>query len=155
MNPFRNPSARAYQEIGLETGIAGASPHQLVLMLFDGTLSAIADARQHLRTSNVPAKGAAISRAIRIISEGLAVSLDMEGGGPIAQQLRDLYDYMVRRLVEANLKNSEQMLAEVSALLTELRAAWCQIGERPAPQSAGAGAPVPQQERRAVSYGAA
>ena len=155
MNPFRNPSARAYQEIGIETGIAGASPHQLVLMLFDGTLSAIADARQHMRSGNVPAKGAAVSRAIRIISEGLSVSLDIERGGPIAQQLRDLYDYMVRRLVEANLNNREEFLAEVTALLTELRAAWCQIGERPAQQSAPAGAPLPQRDRRAVSYGAA
>ncbi len=154
MNPFHVASARTYQQIGLETGVDSASPHRLVLMLFDGALSALADARQHMSAGNASAKGAAVSQAISIIGEGLRVSLDMERGGAIAAQLRDLYDYMTRRLVEANLNNSQEMLSEVSSLLCELRAAWVQIGVRAAPAPA-VGAPPPQQERRAVSYGAA
>lgn len=154
MNPFHVASARTYQQIGLETGVDSANPHRLVLMLFDGALSALADARQHMSAGNVSAKGAAISRAISIIGEGLRVSLDMERGGAIAAQLRDLYDYMTGRLVEANANNSQEMLAEVSSLLSELRAAWVQIGVRATPAPA-VGAPPPQQERRAVSYGAA
>jgi flagellar protein FliS len=156
MNPFRTATARAYQEIGLETGVAGASPHQLVLMLLDGALDAIAHARGHMQTGNVPAKGAAISRAIRIISDGLRVSLDLERGGAIAVQLRDLYEYMARRLLEANLKNRQDLLSEVTSLLGEIRTAWVQIGSRPAPAAfAAIGTPAPQHERRAVSYGAA
>lgn len=156
MNPFRTATASAYREVGLETGIGSASPHQLVQLLFDGALSAIADARSHLRAGNVPAKCAAISRALRIIGEGLYVSLDLEHGGAIAIQLRDLYDYMMRRLVEANAGNSQEMLAEVSSLLSEIRVAWMQIGERPAaaPKPFTA-VPVQRQDRRAVSYGAA
>ena len=156
MNPFHTAPTRAYQAIGLETGVASATPHQLVLMLFDGALSAIVDARSHISARNVPAKGAAISRAIQIIGEGLRNSLDMERGGQIAVQLRDLYDYMMRRLVEANLKNSQELLAEVTSLLCEIRAAWMQISERPAAASTRiAPVPVPRQDRRAVSYGAA
>ncbi len=154
MNPFHVASARTYQQIGLETGVDSASPHRLVLMLFDGALSAIADARKHMGAGNVGAKGSAISRAISIIGEGLRVSLDMERGGAIAVQLSDLYDYMTRRLVEANVSNSQEMLSEVSSLLSELQAAWVQIGVRSAPATAAA-PPPPQQERRAVSYGAA
>jgi len=154
MNPFHVASARTYRQIGLETGIDSASPHRLVLMLFDGALSAIADARKHMGAGNVSAKGVAISQAISIIGEGLRVSLDMERGGAIAAQLGDLYDYMTRRLVEANANNSQEMLAEVSSLLGELQAAWVQIGVRSAPAPAVT-PPPPQQERRAVSYGAA
>jgi flagellar protein FliS len=154
MNPFQTAPARAYQEIGLETGVGSASPHQLVLMLLDGALDSIADARRHMQAGNIPARGAAISKAIRIISDGLRVSLDRERGGAIALQLHELYEYMVRRLLEANLKNRQEMLTEVSGLLSEIRSAWVQIGARTAPTMAGA-APAPRQDRRAVSYGMA
>jgi len=156
MNPFRTATVNAYREVGLDTGIADAGPHQVVLMLFDGALAAIVEARSYISARNIPAKIAAISRAIRIINEGLRSALDMERGGQIAVQLRDLYDYMMGRLVEANLKNSQAALAEVTALLCEIRAAWVQIGEPPAAAPASlAVAPVPRQDRRAVSYGAA
>lgn len=156
MNPFRPASARAYQDIGLETGIGSATPHQLILMLFDGALSAIADARHHMKARNISAKGLSISRAIRIVGEGLSASLDMEKGGTLASQLRDLYGYMAKRLVEANLHSREDMLAEVQALLSELRAAWVQISPRSGQQAerAPAAMPMPQRDRRAVSYGA-
>lgn len=154
MNPFHVASVRAYQQVDLETGVDSASPHRLVLMLFDGALSAISDARQHMSAGNVGEKCAAITRGISIIEDGLRLSLDMERGGAIAAQLRDLYDYMTRRLVEANAANSQEMLAELASLLSELRAAWVQIGTRTAPAPV-ASAPAPHPERRAISYGAA
>jgi flagellar protein FliS len=154
MNPFRTSTVRAYQDVGLETSIAAASPHQLVMMLFDGALSELSFAREHMISRNVPAKGQAISRAIRIIGEGLRGSLDMERGGAIAVQLGALYDYMTRRLVEANLKNNPATLAEVTSLLCEIRSAWAQIGVR-GPAAPAASPPGPHDDRRAVSYGAA
>jgi flagellar protein FliS len=154
MNPFRTPSALAYRDVGLVTSVDGASPHRLIMMLLDGAVAAVADARQHIRTRNMSAKCASISRAIAIIGDGLRMSLDMERGGSIAVQLQSLYDYMMRRLVEANATNSQDLLAEVSSLLCEIRAAWAQIGERPA-AAAVATLPASPQERRAVSYGAA
>jgi len=154
MNPFRTTAARAYQDIGLETGIGSASPHQLISMLFDGALSAIGEARQHMRAGHIAAKGAAVSRAIHIIGEGLWASLDTGRGGTLAAQMGSLYAYMSKRLVDANLQNREDMLAEVHALLGELRSAWVQIGARPEQQAAPVSVPVPQRDRRAVSYGA-
>ena len=149
MSPFHVASVRAYQQVGLETGIDSASPHRLVLMLFDGALSAISDARKHMSAGIITEKGSAISRAIAIIEDGLRLSLDMERGGAIALQLRDLYEYLTRRLVEANAANSQDMLMEISSLLSELRSAWVQIGTRTAPApAANAPAPAPQPERR-------
>jgi len=155
MNPFRSASARAsYRDIGIDTTVASASPHQLVLLLFDGAIDAIADARMRMDMGDIPGKGKAIGRASRIIGEGLLPALDMERGGAIALQLCDLYEYMIRRLLEANLKNRQDLLSEVSALLGEIRSAWVQIGERTPPTMASA-APAPRQDRRAVSYGMA
>lgn len=122
-------AARAYASVGLETGVIVANPHRLVLMLFDGALCAVADARAHLDERRIADKGEAISRAISIINDGLAASLDLEQGGKIAVQLCDLYDYMCRRLLQAGLHNDGGMLAEVAQLLGELRASWAAIGD--------------------------
>lgn len=119
-------AARAYTQIGVETGVAGASPHSLILMLYDGAKQAITEAGVHLAAGRVAEKGRAMSRAIAIIDEGLKGCLD-PGGGDIAAQLSQLYDYMCRRLLLASLKNERAGLDEVSQLLDELRAAWAKI----------------------------
>lgn len=155
MNPFRPGPARAsYRDVGIETTVAQASPHQLVLLLFDGAVDAIADARMRMDKGDIPGKGKAIGRASRIIGEGLLPALDMERGGAIAVNLRGLYEYMMKRLLEANLHNRPELLGEVMSLLNELRGAWAQIGQRNAPVPATS-MPAPRPERRAVSYGAA
>ena len=79
---------------------------------------------------NIEAKGLAVSKAIDIITNGLKVSLDQEAGGELAQNLADLYDYAVRRLVQGNLKNQVAAFDEVTALLNEIRGAWVEIGNR-------------------------
>lgn len=119
-------AAKAYTQIGVETGVAGASPHGLILMLYDGARQAIADARGHLDAGRVADKGRSMSRAISIIDEGLKGCLD-PAGGDIAAQLSQLYDYMCRRLLLASLKNDRAGLDEVSKLLEELRGAWARI----------------------------
>jgi flagellar protein FliS len=119
----------AYAEVGVETGVAAADPHKLILMLFDGTLAAIAGARVALGRGEIGAKGSAIGKAIAIIDGGLKASLDVEAGGELAQRLSTLYDYMLRQLLTANLRNDPALLDEVSRLLNELRGAWTQIGQ--------------------------
>ena len=88
-------AAQAYSQVGLETGVAAASPHRLILMLYDGALRAIADAASHLAAARIPEKGVAISKAIGIIDEGLKASLDRKQGGQITEHLYELYEYMV------------------------------------------------------------
>jgi len=120
-------SISAYANVGIESGVDGADPHTLVLMLYDGALLAIADARYHMAQKNIAAKGQSISKAIMIIESGLKISLDIKAGGELGVRLAALYDYMCDRLLRANLHNSTEILEEVSRLLSDLRGAWAQI----------------------------
>ncbi|MEW5880062.1 MAG: flagellar export chaperone FliS [Pseudomonadota bacterium] len=138
--------ARAYQRVGVDSGVAAADPHRLVLMLFDGALEAIKLAQAHIATGNVAGKGQALGKAVRIVEEGLKASLDKDAGGPLARQLAALYDYASLRLLQANLKNDHAALDEVSRLLADLRDAWAQIGAR---------APVAKSEAAANAAAAA
>ena len=125
----------AYAKVGLETGVSAASPHKLIVMLFDGALAAIATAGTQLAAGNVQEKGKAISKAIQIIDNGLRASLDRQAGGEIAANLDALYDYMSRRLFTANIENDQQALEEVRGLLADLRDTWNQIDGAVAPAS--------------------
>lgn len=122
--------ANAYARVGVQTGVMGANPHRLIVMLYQGARQAIAQARMHLQQGGVTAvaaRGEAISKAIRIIESGLQASLNVESGGEIGERLNALYSYMVRRLFEANVKQSEAMLVEVDRLLGTLEEAWIGI----------------------------
>lgn len=114
----------AYQQVGVETGISGASPHKLVAMLFDGYMDAIAEAKGGIRAGDIEMKGRAITRALRIIDEGLRSALNVEAGGQLAADLRDLYAYVSLRLTQANLRSDETMLDECQRLVEPLRSAW-------------------------------
>lgn len=136
--------ANAYAKVGVETGVAAASPHQLIVMLFDGALMAVSNAASQMKSGNIAGKGQSISKAISIIESGLRASLDKKAGGSIAGNLDALYEYMCHRLLQANLKNQPEMLDEVHGLLKDLKQAWESIGTapaEPAPQQATAVAP--------------
>lgn len=136
----------AYAKVGLETGVAAASPHKLIIMLYDGAMVALLSAINAMKSGNIATKGAAISKAITIIDNGLRASLDKSAGGEIAQNLDALYDYMSRRLLHANIKNDQAAVEEVHGLLGELREAWVAIGEKSsAPIPAAAPAPMLHQ----------
>jgi len=119
--------ASAYARVGVETGVMGANPHRLILMLYQGARKAIAQARLHLQQGNIGPRGEAISKAIRIIGSGLQASLNKDVGSEIPLRLDALYSYMIRRLVEANVNESETMLIEVDGLLATLEEAWMGI----------------------------
>ena len=126
----------AYKDTKLQTSIDDASPHQLVTMLLDGALQRIAEARGAIErieqaaagfsADEVAAKGEAIGKAIAIL-DSLRVTLDHEQGGELAGNLSGLYDYMTRRLLEANAATDVEMLAEVAGLVKEIKAAWSQV----------------------------
>ncbi|MBI5911050.1 MAG: flagellar export chaperone FliS [Betaproteobacteria bacterium] len=124
MNAFSSRAVNAYARIGAETGVVSASPHQLILMLYEGAIVAIASAQQHLRLNGIAARGEAISKAISIIDGGLKASLDLNVGGELAKNLSELYQYMGRRLVQANLRNDHAGFEEVRLLLLQLKGAW-------------------------------
>jgi flagellar protein FliS len=116
-----------YRQVGVETSVTNATPHQLVAMLYDGLLEAIAQARGSMAQRNAEAKGRAIGRAVRIVEEGLKGSLNTQDGGALATQLKNLYEYVSKRLTEANLRNDDAALAECVNLIQPLREAWTGI----------------------------
>jgi flagellar protein FliS len=123
--------ANAYAKIGIETGVIAASPHKLIVMLYEGAITAISNGMQQLEAGNIAGKGLSLSKAIAIIDNGLRASLDKKVGGEIALSLDSLYEYMINRLLHANLKNDVEGLSEVLTLLRDLKATWDAIAPIP------------------------
>jgi len=124
--------AGAYARVGVESQAMSASPHQLICMLFDGARTAIGMARHHMAGNDVVAKGHAISKAVSIVDNGLKASLDATAAGPAGAQLvgnlSALYDYIVQRLLLANLRDDASALDEADRLLENVASAWREIG---------------------------
>ncbi|MDX1914268.1 MAG: flagellar export chaperone FliS [Methylophilus sp.] len=116
--------ANVYAQMGLETGVVAASPNQLIIMLYDGAISASKSAVVHMKNKEIERKCEMISKAILIIESGLRSSLDKKAGGAIAESLDALYLYMTKRLTLANIRNQPEMIEEVVKLLSELKIAW-------------------------------
>ncbi|HKU36925.1 MAG TPA: flagellar export chaperone FliS [Polyangiales bacterium] len=137
-------ATQAYKNVGVNTAVEGATPHKLVLMLYDGLLRQLRLARAHMQKGDLGQKASCVSKAISIIDQGLRASLNDEKGGEIALRLRALYDYSERQLVHANARNDVAVIDEVIALFEPLRAAWHgiagEVGEPPASQAAPRGA---------------
>ncbi|MEO7032009.1 MAG: flagellar export chaperone FliS [Herbaspirillum sp.] len=134
--------ANAYAKVGMETGVTAASPHQLIVMLFDGALVAVANAQQKMKSGDISGKGLSISKAIAIIDGGLRASLNKSAGGQIAVNLDALYEYMGRKLLAANIENEPAMLDEVHGLLADLKGAWEAIGKKPVVSDAAVDLPA-------------
>lgn len=147
---MRKAALNAYGKQDLAAQVEAASPHRLIVMLFDGAIKACNLAKLHMRNGAIADKGMAITKAIAIIQEGLRLSLDKEVGGELAANLDALYDYMGRMLLQANLHNDEAKLDEVASLLSDLKESWEQI------DPAKAATPSPSADRAAPSsYGRA
>ena len=117
-------AANAYQRINVETSMHTIDQHQLVSLLYEGVLSSIAAARGALARGDVLTKCNSVSKAVRIIEEGLMTALDREAGGELAQNLEALYDYSLRRLILANARNDDAMLQEVARLIAPIAQGW-------------------------------
>lgn len=152
MNAMVSKMLNAYGQAQVGSGVAAASPHKLISMLYEGAMVAIANAIVHLERGDIAARGAAISKAIAIIDEGLKISIDLEAGGELAQNLKALYEYMSYRLLQANIQADRAALEEVDALLKELKSAWDAIGTLAVTNTP---APQPEPPRAAASYGKA
>ena len=122
---YTNPRAALaqYGQSSLQSEVAAASPHRLIQLLMEGALEKIAKSRGFLQRGEIAEKGRHIGWAVSII-DSLRASLDHDQGGELAGNLEALYDYMERRLVQANAQNSEEMLEEVADLLRDIKSAW-------------------------------
>jgi flagellar protein FliS len=129
LQPGKRPTVLGlYRNVGASSGVEGASPHKLVAMLYQAVAGEIAAARGALQRRDVAEKGRAIGHAVRIIEEGLLAPLDLDAGGAIATNLRDLYQYMVYRLTMGNHHSDDAALAECATLTRSLSDSWDAIG---------------------------
>ena len=120
-------AANAYQRINVETSMHTIDQHQLVSLLYEGVLNAVATARGAMARGDVLGKVNGISKAVRILEEGLSTALDKEDGGELAQNLGDLYDYCLHRLILANARNDDAMMLEVMRLIEPVALGWNEI----------------------------
>ena len=132
-----NRALNAYAQVDVQVAVDSASPVQIIILLYDGAINALAAAKGKMREMRLAEKGQLVSKAIGIV-EGLRSILDHDKGGEIARNLDNLYDYMKRRLVAANLKNEPEGLDEVAQLLGNLREAWVELDARERQATAGA-----------------
>lgn len=114
---------RQYQTVNTQAQVGDASPHRLIQMLMEGGMSRLAQARGAMQHGQVAIKGELISKAIGIIG-GLREGLDLHQGGEVAANLDRLYEYMVSRLIEANLNNDVALVDEVAGLLRNVKSGW-------------------------------
>jgi flagellar protein FliS len=124
-----NTAAEQYRAVGVRAEVEAATPHRLIQLLMERFLTKVSVARRHMENGNIPAKGEAISAAISIVN-GLQASLNHEPDAELSGNFDALYDYMQRRLLESNLRNEPEGLAEVASLMEEIKSAWDMIGER-------------------------
>jgi flagellar protein FliS len=119
-----------WKDAYLESRILSANPLELVSLLYQGALDSVHDARKYLEDGDIPARSKAISKVMDILSE-LEASLNHQAGGSISRGLADLYQYMRLRLLEANIKRDDAILAEVQSLLATMAEAWRGIQRSP------------------------
>jgi flagellar protein FliS len=145
----RNSKLAAYQSVSVHGGVANADPHAMVQMLMDAATERMAIARGCIERGERTRQASLLHSCVMIVGE-LRGSLNTAEGGPLAQNLSDLYDYMIRQLLLANAKSDAGCVMEVSRLLEEVRSAWIAIGPEvrkaarvtaPAQMSAVAGPP--------------
>ena len=111
----------------LDNEILTADPVKLIQLMYRGALESVSGARAALSAGDISSRSRLISKAVAIINE-LALSLDHSQDASLCRNLVELYDYMARRLNEANAKQVDRPLAEVAGLLSELLDAWRHVG---------------------------
>jgi flagellar protein FliS len=120
---YSRSALKQYQQVNTHAQVSEASPHRLIQMLLAGALDRIAQAQGAMARDQVELKGMLIGKAIDIVG-GLREGLNLEAGGDLAANYDRLYDYMSRRLIEANRTNDARILDEVAGLLREIKAGW-------------------------------
>ena len=134
MNAYTQSNAyQAYQNAANHGRVAASNPHGLILMLMDGAIERIARARGCIENKDFASKAHLLHRSVAIIDE-LRNSLDRKNGGPLADNLHELYDYMCRELLQGTVDNKVDRLDGVLNLLRQVRDAWIVI-----PKLQGAG----------------
>lgn len=120
-------AASAYQQMGLHTSVDAASPHALVVMLFDGLQQSLKSLVTAIENKNNEEKIKLVDKSVRILQEGLLAPLDKAKGGELAENLAALYEYCINQLVLANIRSDISLVQEVQQLMLPVANAWKEI----------------------------
>jgi flagellar protein FliS len=123
----RKSGLAAYHTVSVHGGVADADPHKLIQMLMDGCAERLMTARGCIERGEITRKTSLLHSCVTLVAE-LRGSLNMSDGGPLANNLSSLYEYMARQLLLANVENDTGKVTEVLGLLNEIRSAWVAIG---------------------------
>ncbi|MFW6115356.1 MAG: flagellar export chaperone FliS [Thermodesulfobacteriota bacterium] len=136
-----------------KTNVLTADPKRLVLMCYEGMIDSLNLAKQKIGEKDYEAKGKALVKAQDILQE-LMNSLDFDKGGSIARSLDSLYNYMLRRMLHANLEKDIGAIDEVVEMLSTLKSAWEEIFSRKQSRVNGEPATLDNQARNQIpAYG--
>ena len=114
---------KQYQSVDLRAAVETASPKELIAMLIEGSLTAMAKAKGAIERGDISTRTEQLNKANDIIL-GLKDFLDHDQGGEISENLDALYDYMVRSLSQANRENDGEKVQEVMGLMLEIKSGW-------------------------------
>ncbi|WP_024851365.1 flagellar export chaperone FliS [Hydrogenovibrio kuenenii] len=124
MNPMmKQKFLNQYQQTSIETGMENATPHKLVVLLYDGVVDALALVKGAIERKDFRMKADKINKAITLVG-ALRVGLDMENGGDVAKNYADIYSYINQQLLQVSLKNDLEVLNQLAGLVRELRESW-------------------------------
>jgi len=112
-----------YKKVDIRSSVESASPHQLIAMLLDGALSALASAKGEMARKNIESRAKLLNKANSIVM-ALKDYLDLDKGGEGAENLFFLYDYIIRGIIEANREQSPEKVQELINLLLEVKQGW-------------------------------
>ena len=112
-----------YQSVSLESAVASASSHQLIAMLYDGALKSLAQAKGCIQRKDIEARTGHLNKAVGILF-GLRDFLDHDKGGEISANLENLYQYMIRTIIDANRDQNAEKIQQVMDLILDIKAGW-------------------------------
>lgn len=138
----------AYKNIAIQTAVSEASPIDLILMVYRRLIDNLRLAQKAIESGQESAES--VSKALDLIQKGLIAALDHERGGDIAINLAALYDWAIREILQARLKNNPVMLDGVIAVFKDLELAWEEIKSMRNADVAPAGLPATTDTRRGV-----
>ena len=124
-----NKAISQYQQVGVESALANATPHRLIQMLYEGLLSNLSSLRGAMKNQQYEMASVYIKKSSNILM-GLEEGLDFEKGGEIATNLLNLYDYMQRELINIQVSADEEHIDRLITLVQEIKSAWDAIEEK-------------------------
>lgn len=125
---MHNANMKHYQKEAFKTRLAAANPYQITQMLMAGSIDNLNLGRAAIERKDLEAKSRFLSKASSIL-DALKMSLDMEIGGEVSENLFALYTYMIERILDATSENSVEPIDEVMNLMKEIKSAWDEIPE--------------------------